>query len=205
MPPEERDELFAQVQRGALNVSDLRMIRRAQARRREQPERQDEADGDGRSVPPPALARLDWVEPPSGNGHGPATDVAAVRSRRGPTPAPPGSSSPAGRVPERRPASGATGEGPGATPAPRADPAAVAVAASASPATAAGGIVFDRTLIARTTGHDYAVEAVKQLEANADHLRRKLAKADFSGFDAALKRRLARAKADLRQVLAELP
>jgi ParB/RepB/Spo0J family partition protein len=201
MPAEERDELFAQVRRGALNVSDLRMIRRAHVRHRAQLERRDEAEDERPPLPAHAPARLRWVEPPSTLG-----DV-ATRA-----------------IGERCVANAADGaslarhptytEGPAAGPSPvssvlpaveQTEPASSLTRGDGQASSTMSHVFFDRTLIARNTGHDYAIETVKQLEANAYHLRLKLARADFSGLDRELKRRLKRAKTELREVLAELP
>lgn len=67
------------------------------------------------------------------------------------------------------------------------------------------GVFFDRTIIPRRTGEDYAVQVVSQLEANLFHLQQKMAKADFSALNADMSDRLLRAKIALSEALALLP
>jgi len=167
MPPEEQDQLLAQVRAGAINVSDLRMLRRARARR--QAELAARAEEDPAPVPDvtPPTVRLSWVEPPS-----PLADAAMqAQAARATVP---------------------VAEEPSPAPEP-------------TPKTRETRVVIERTLLPRLSPREYAVEVIKQLEANAYHLRLKLEKAAFEELTEEERLRLEQAKAEMLEVLDLLP
>ena len=206
MPEEERDELFAGVQAGELNVTDLRLIRQAEARRRSELERRvddDQRPGEPSvpvvSIPRPQPVRMRWVEPPT-----PFTDT-ALQAARGDHPKP----EPAPWFRPNVSVIAAIAE-PIVPAEPRHSPVSTSLRDTPRPATSeqtipAQRIFFDSTLIKRHTGRDYALEAIKQLDANAYHLRLKIDKADFAMLSDDEREHLKRATSELQQVLALLP
>jgi ParB/RepB/Spo0J family partition protein len=217
MPADARDELLDQVRAGTLNVNGLRMLRRAHARRQEQLEHDSDPGGDETTpkVPSYAPARLGWTEPPS-----PFTDAANRAATARPSIPTVSTSRPQpGTSPPRPDGSRRSDADVRSMPTPLSEgtlwyvertdadrPApTVPVAPIAVTAPVPSPIVFDRTMIRQRSGHDFAVLAIEQIEANAHHLRLKLERADFALLSADEHARLGQAKTELAGILASLP
>lgn len=210
IPAATQADVFEQVRRGELNVSDLRQLRQGYSRQRHLNDERDASPSSDETMPHLPSAPT----PPSSQTQTPSPsavdDARTILEAGFPFGAGQHDVSKSPKASDcLQSSSDRSGE---QQPAPRSivqesddltDP--PPGRSTTSPLPSQKRIYFDRTIIPRPTGRNYAIDAIEQLEANVFHLRQKLEKADFSELDVTMCQRLERARAKLNETMALFP